>query len=214
MAGPRSISAIFAALAVYSLSSCNTHMRTDLLSASQGAEVDTLSRHSRAMEEMSIQDMALWSGWIPGDCDANGYPDSLDILVGTADDLNENGVIDQCDDLHGLRPPAILDTWESLAERSDTSHFWTGHWWPDQDHPSGYIVIRYTVPHDGGFVCLVVVDSTGSPVDTLKAVHESSGAYEMYWDKTDSHQAEAPPGTYFVTLSVNGRTYERRVRWR
>jgi hypothetical protein len=47
----------------------------------------------------------LWFGRGIMDCNGNGISDSLDIAAGRSRDVNDNGVLDECE-----RPPAKRDT--------------------------------------------------------------------------------------------------------
>jgi hypothetical protein len=141
------------------------------------------------------------------DCDGNALPDSADIADGTADDLNHNGWIDECDadtTLDVIRRP---EAWKSWQQAADTSFFSTRH------QANQTIEVRYTVPHSGAEVRLTVLSPNGGTLRRLVGSRQASGAYMLSWDKRDDHDRTVPPGRYVVRLTVGGRRYERPIRW-
>jgi hypothetical protein len=145
------------------------------------------------------------------DCNWNGIPDSVDIAEGTEDDVNHNGVIDNCDSDTTLcvQRADCRDTWRLLSTKPDTSYFWSAH------APDGTILLRYTIPPHGARVSLTAERIQGvHAIKIIKPSRRASGAYELSWDKRDpaTHKA-VPPGLYRLTLTIGKRTYTRRVHW-
>lgn len=145
------------------------------------------------------------------DCNWNGIADSLDIAEGTEDDVNHNGVIDNCDmdTTLCLRRPDCRDAWRLMSTRPDTSYFWSAH------APNGTVLLRFTVPPPGARVSLTAQRVQGiHTTNIIKLSKRASGPYELSWDKQDpATRRVVPPGLYRLTLTVGKRTYTRRVQW-
>jgi len=123
----------------------------------------------------------------------------VDIAEGTSDDLDGNGVADECD--------PDRDDWRAWKDRPDTSFFSSVH------RHDRIVELRYTVPPGGARVRLVVRDRAGASVKRLVDAKQPGDAYIVQWDRRAWHGALAPPGTYEVRLDVGKRTYSRRLRW-
>ena len=147
------------------------------------------------------------------DCDGNGVPDAIDIREGTEEDLNRNGVIDPCDPDTNLPSNPHNQSWRAFRNAADTSFFWAGFQNRPVDDGGRRVAIRYTVPLEGASVRLDVFDAHGFLVATPWNARQDAGAYESAWNLTDARGRILPAGIYRLRLTVDGRTYLRRVRW-
>jgi hypothetical protein len=150
----------------------------------------------------------LWDG-PPGDCNDNGLPDSIDIAQHMEDDVNGNGIADYCDPVDSVRYSnnRFDGTWQEMHNARGASYFRVRH------NPFG-ITIRYTVPPGGARVTLDLLNARNHVLGVIHAARDTSGAYEINWDKTLGGSDEpVSPGRYTFRLRVAGRSYTARQRW-
>jgi hypothetical protein len=58
---------------------------------------------------------------------------------------------------------------------------------------------------------LVVLDSAGRPVRTVRSGSQAAGRHEVIWDGRDTRGRTCPPGVYFAVLDVGGKVTARKV---
>jgi hypothetical protein len=131
------------------------------------------------------------------DCDGNGYPDSLDILLGFADDRNHNGVIDTSDCESDSTVQRSLNPTKIIGP-----DLWVFH------EPVGKIVIRFLVPPPGGQISVGVYLPGGQRrLTELTSGYRKTGSFELTWDP------KTKTGDYVVIYRTGGRFFEHKVRW-
>lgn len=143
------------------------------------------------------------------DCNGNGLRDSIDIADGTAEDANQNGVIDACDPDEAVFNLANHDSaWFRHSEQNPGTSYFAASF--QRGHA---IRIRYTVPAPGGRIELDVLDDRGRRIHRLQNARMLPGHYELSWDLTDREGEPFPHGRYVLRLRALGREYVRAVRW-
>jgi len=150
----------------------------------------------------------LWGG-PPGDCNDNGVPDSIDIAQRMEDDVNGNGIADYCDPVDSVRYSnnRFDGIWQQMHNVRGASYFRVRH-------NSFGLTIRYTVPPGGAHVTLDVLNARNQILGVIHAARDTSGAYEIDWDKTMGNSDEPiAPGSYTFRLRIDGRSYTARQRW-
>jgi len=162
-------------------------------------------------DEMTVREMVA-SAHEFEDCDDNGIPDSIDIRVGACDDVNHNGVIDQCDGDTSLFGHYHNTSWRRFAATRDTAYFWSAYdVAPDR---SAEVMIRFTVPPGKHAVSLAVFEVSGPEVRQLVKDRLVSGGYESTWVLNNSDGRVVAPGRYDLRLKIDERQYSRPVQWR
>jgi hypothetical protein len=146
------------------------------------------------------------------DCNGNAVPDSVDIAEGTEDDVNHNGILDDCDPDTNLcvryNRNNCRDGWKGLANSPDTSYFHVAH------AGNGTVIIQYTVPPGKHLIRLEAIPTDGYGATVIKTLSQSSGPYSFPWDKCDPMtHVKLPNGLYTIRLTVNDHTYDKQVRW-
>jgi hypothetical protein len=145
------------------------------------------------------------------DCNDNGIDDSVDIAERIEDDVNANGEIDSCDPDPAVREFALSDTtWHSYSiSHPGDVYFKTSF------NDTGDVRIRYTVPESGTRIRLEVLDHRRKRARTLiGGIRQSSGHYELVWNRSDAKGRQLPGGSYSVHLTAGDRTVDRPLRWR
>jgi hypothetical protein len=144
------------------------------------------------------------------DCNGNSIADSIDIAAGMEDDVNHNGIADDCDPDTNLcvrRGGRCLDEWKAYASRPDTSYFLARHKW------NGTVLIRYTVPPGPHAVRLDALRSGSEASVTIVSAVMNGGSYMLSWDKRGIGETPLPPGTYDLRMTIGAISYSSRVRW-
>lgn len=147
------------------------------------------------------------------DCDGNGVADMIDIREATEDDTNHNGIIDACEPDTNLPANPHNNQWRALRSAPDTSYFWAGFRNRPVDDGGEIVAVRYTVPLEGAHVRLDVFDARGFLVATPVNAEQDGGAYESAWNRAGADGKVLKPGIYRLRLTVDDRSYVRRVRW-
>jgi hypothetical protein len=130
------------------------------------------------------------------DCNTNGVGDAQDILDGTSQDANANGIPDECED------------YSTDVAAGATPAFELHQNFPNPFNPS--TMIRYDVA-EAGPVSIRIFDVAGRSVRTLSSRHESPGTKQVAWDGRDDAGAPAPSGVYFVRLHARGFEKTRKM---
>jgi hypothetical protein len=120
------------------------------------------------------------------DCNDNGQLDECDIADGTSEDLNGNGIPDECEAVavgDGTpRPPARLYGCR-----------------PNPFNPRTTITYEIATP---GPVLLQVFDLKGRLITTLVDAPVAAGVHEVGWTGRDAHGRELPSGIYLSRLEA------------
>jgi hypothetical protein len=77
--------------------------------------------------------------------------------------------------------------------------------------PPGDIVWQLRGDEGSASSILSAVDVAGRLVRALQGMRDSAGRYRVRWDGRDGAGRPAASGTYFLRLSVGGRTVTRRA---
>jgi hypothetical protein len=160
--------------------------------------------------EMTVREMIEGSK-VFFDCDENGIPDSIDIRDGADDDVNGNGIIDQCDGDTSLLANYHNSSWRQFASKPDTAFFWTAFDRAPDSETS--VWIRFTVPPGKHQVHVTVLAEKREIRQLVKAVLEG-GSYERYWNQRDAAGHAVTQGRYRMRLTIDQHEYMRVVQWR
>ncbi len=128
------------------------------------------------------------------DCNADQELDLCEIMSGSGDDADGNGMLDECE---GTTAVAVRPAGLQLA----------------QNHPNPFnprTEIHFTVPADG-VGSLRVFDLHGRLVRTLREGLFAMGEGSMVWNGRDDGGRAVGSGVYVYRLHVAGQVQERRM---
>ena len=138
------------------------------------------------------------------DCNRNGVADSEDLGAGVLQDLDGNGVADECEiaasakgksgSHQGPVPPI------AIAIAYDAKH--------------ARVLIRYSVPSGSHEVRIHATSSADTTQQiVLESKRRSKGHYEVKWVPSDNDGHPLASGRWQVALSVDGVTIAKPVMW-
>ena len=145
----------------------------------------------------SIVDMVLAACIAFTDCNDNGILDSCDIESGYSQDVDQDGVPDECAVATAVgfvppRPDALL-----LAQNS-----------PNPFNPS--TTVSFVLPLEGG-VDLAVFAPDGRRVATIAAGRFTAGSHSVQWSGRDDQGRALASGVYICRLSAAGVVRSRTM---
>jgi len=129
------------------------------------------------------------------DCNANGIGDALDVAQHRSTDWNENGIPDECENLH----PSDSSTPAARSRLLQNV--------PNPCNPATTIPFDLVAP---GWVRVRLFDVAGRPVRTLVR-DAQAGRNSVAWDGTDDAGLAVAAGIYVYQLEAPGFTAARRL---
>jgi hypothetical protein len=129
------------------------------------------------------------------DCNGNGVGDAIDIAAGTSPDANQNGRLDECEDLPGSESATPGLEWALLQN------------FPNPFNPQ--TAIRFESPADQR-VRLEILDVSGRIVRTLWT-QATPGRNSIAWDGRDTLGRDASSGVYVYRITAPGFSAANRM---
>lgn len=108
-----------------------------------------------------------------------------------------------------LEEPPVLDRPTTVPYSDSPASFALGQNTPNPFNP--VTAIRYLVPEPGADVEILVFDTAGRLITTLRSGYSRPGAHEILWDGRDSRGREVASGVYFVRMAAGDFAATRKM---
>jgi len=131
------------------------------------------------------------------DCNDNGVADSADILFGDSDDLNGNGIPDECEE-GVVSVPALAASSPRAAVASPNP-------------ARARVAFVFTLARGSEDVRVDTFDIEGRQVRTLFESHPEAGRHRVIWDGRDGRGRPVSQGTYVYRVHTGAETASGRV---